>query len=88
MAVAKNTRGICSMSKFPTIEYDGVSGMVTGRSAEQVYRFLADEADMEGRSLEAAMHRARADILMEHPTAGVRDNDIDEAVKKWGRNES
>ncbi len=76
------------MSKFPVIEYDGVSGMVTGRSAEQVYRFLADEADMEGRSLEAAMHRARADILMEHPTAGIKDQAIDEAIKKWGRNES
>ena len=38
------------MSKFPVIEYDGVSGMVTGRSAEQVYRFLADEADMAATS--------------------------------------
>ena len=76
------------MSKFPVIEYDGVSGMITGRSAEQVYRFLADEADMEGRSLEAAMNRARADSLMEHPSAGIKDQAIDEAIKKWGRNES
>ena len=88
MAVAKNTRGICSMSKFPVIEYDGVSGMVTGRSAEQVYRFLADEADMAGNKLEAAMNRARADALMEHPSAGIKDDNVEQAIKKWGRNES
>jgi len=73
------------VSKFPTIEYDGVSGMVSGKTAEQVYRFLADEADMEGKAVEAAMHRARADSLMDHPTAGIKDQAIDEAIAKWGR---
>ena len=73
------------MSKFPCVEYDSVSGLVTGKTAEQVYRFLADEADMEGKTVEAAMHRARADSLMNHPTASIRDQSIDEAIAKWGR---
>jgi len=73
------------MSKFPTIEYDGVSGMVSGKSAEQVYRFLADEADMEGKTLEAALYRANADSLMNVPAAGVKDPRVNEAIAKWGR---
>jgi hypothetical protein len=73
------------MSKFPTIEYDGVSGMVSGRSAEQVYRFLADEADMDGNRMEAALYRAQADRLMEVPAAGIKDKAVDDAIAKWGR---
>lgn len=73
------------MSKFPFVEYDGVSGLISGKTAEQIYRFLADEAEMEGKTLEAAMHRARADVLMQHPTAGVKDQSLDQAIAKWGR---
>ena len=73
------------MSKFPCVEYDSVSGLITGKTAEQVYRFLADEAEMEGETMKAAMHRARADSLMDHPTAGIKDQAIDEAIAKWGR---
>lgn len=73
------------MSKFPTIEYDGVTGFVTGRSAEQVYRFLADEADMEGSAMEAAILRARADMLMQHPASSIKDPSVDKAIAKWGR---
>ena len=73
------------MSKFPLVEYDTVSGLVNGDTAKQIYRFLADEADMEGRALEAAMYRAKADSCEAVPPAGIKDNAITEAIAKWGR---
>ena len=33
------------------------------------------------------MNRARADALMEHPSAGIKDDNVEQAIKKWGRNE-
>jgi len=71
--------------KFPHIEYDHVSGGVSGESAIEVYKFLADEAAFDGDMVKAAMFRAKVKSLSSVVPASVSDQHINEAIKRYGR---
>tara|TARA_R110000803_G_scaffold33099_4_gene72582 strand:- start:184 stop:417 length:234 start_codon:yes stop_codon:yes gene_type:complete len=73
------------MNKFPHVEYDPVGGGVRGESAIEIYKFLADEAEFDGDVVKGALFKARAKQLSVVPPASVGDEDLKEAIAKWGK---